>query len=52
MIILKKGIILFLIILFTLSIVKAANIGVEIAPVQDKVLPAQNAIFNVKITNN
>ena len=49
---LKKGIFLILFVILAVNIVKAANIGVDITPVQDKVLPSQNAIFKVSITNN
>lgn len=52
MMIIKKGIVLLLLALFAIGIVQAADIDIEVTPVQDKVLPDQNAIFNVKIINN
>src|SRR3989338_2862819 len=48
----KKGLILLLFIILATFNVWALDIDVQVTPVQDKVVPSQNAIFKFEITNN
>jgi len=48
----KKGLFSILLVILLANTVLAVNIDLEITPVQNKVVPNQNAVFRASITNN